>query len=512
MRPLGMRVRAAVLLVGCALVGTGSTAVGEGTKGLAKRPAAERSVGEYHLRILAGSPPSVLVEADVDVRDQRLAMETGGGIDHLPNQWATFVRELRATDPTGRALALEPVGAEGWRITQSYSGRVRLTYGVDVRFATEPWPPGNEQAGIWLDGALFVITKPLFVGSTLEGPRRVSIALPEGWRLSSPWAADPTEAGAFIVPSREELMENSLVVGQQSQRVFRHGPFTITLALLGDLARDEATVGAALDGIARHLNRVFPRTPRSRFLVTLFAAPQDDGESFTTSAAFTTATRPTEANVMLWGNNLAHELFHIWIGGSIHGDEKSVFEWFDEGFTDYYADLALVQSRLIEPDVFVRKMEKVLARYAYFTVAPAFERQSLFEASRRRGTNRFGVYDGGWAAAFCIDGLIQEASGGRHALDDLMRALHERFALIDRPFSRADFVQLASELSGRDLASFFDRHIAGSEALPLEDCLARAGYEGAFQRYAGELWINPVSSPSTMQRMTQQRILGGSRP
>jgi predicted metalloprotease with PDZ domain len=319
-------------------------------------------------------------------------------------------------------------------------------------------------------------------------------------------------AGAFLVSNRDELMENSLVAGHYAEQQFQHGPFTITLALLGNLARDQAMVGAALDGISRHVNRVFPQTPPSRYLVTLFDAHQDDGEAFTSSAAFTTATRPTRARIMLWGNTLAHELYHIWIGGTIRGNEGAVFEWFDEGFTDYYASLALVQSGLIQPAVFERKMEKVLARYAYFTVAPAFPRQTMFEASRHRGMNRFGVYDGGWAAAFCLDGLIQESSRGARALDDLMRALHEQFALADRAFTREDFIRVLSEVAGADLSGFFHQHIAGTEPLPLEACLARAGYEGAFQRYAGELWINPVASPSLMQTATQRRILMGPPP
>ncbi|MBI3982433.1 MAG: hypothetical protein HY337_05940 [Gemmatimonadetes bacterium] len=98
--------------------------------------AGQQLPGEYRLHVLSGSPPSVLVEAEVEGRDRRLVVATGGGIDHLPNQWATFVHDLRATDLGGRALALEPAGAEGWRTTGDYSGRVRLTYRVDLTFMT----------------------------------------------------------------------------------------------------------------------------------------------------------------------------------------------------------------------------------------------------------------------------------------------------------------------------------------------------------------------------------------
>ena len=465
--------------------------------------------GDYRVRIEHASPPRVVVEADLQPADGVLLMATGGGIDHLPNQWATFVEGLRATDQRGRALTLESRGPEGWRIVTAHTGRVRLTYQVNLSFTTQPWPPGNEQAGVWLDSTLYMITKPLFVASTVEGPRRVAFSLPAGWRISTPWVPDPQSPGAFLAPTREELMENSVVAGRHREQRFERGPFTLTLALLGDLAAEGEVVAATLDAVARHVNRVFPQSPPARYLVTLFRAHQDDGESFTSSAAFTTATRPTRHNIMLWGNNLAHEVYHIWIGGPVRGSESGVFEWFDEGFTDYYADLALVQSGIIEPATFLRKAEKVLGRYAYWTVAPVFQRQSMFDASPRRGTNRFGVYDGGWAAAFCLDGLVQEASGNARALDDVMRSLHERFALLDHPFSREDFVSVASQAAGTSLADFFARHIAGVEPLPLEACLARAGLEGAFQRYAGELWIAPSEAPSAMQSAIFRRIVEG---
>jgi predicted metalloprotease with PDZ domain len=218
---------------------------------------------------------------------------------------------------------------------------------------------------------------------------------------------------------------------------------------------------------------------------------------------------PTRRNAMLWGNNLAHELYHIWIGGTIRGIEADVYELFDEGFTDYYADLALAQSGLLDSAMFLRKMEKVLARYVYFTVAPVYQRQTMMEASRRRGANRFGVYDGGWAAAFCLDGLIQEGSNGARALDDALGTLHERFGLAGHPFAAEDFVAAVSEAAGRDLADFFRRHVAGPAPFPLEACVARAGLEGAFQRYAGELWIAPVAEPSAAQRGVLRRTLRG---
>ncbi len=471
--------------------------------------AAPRIVGDYRMRVEAGDPPRVTIEADVDSADGRLVMATGGGIDQLPNQWATFVVDLRATDAHGRRLPLEAVGAEGWRVGGSYRGRVYLAYRIDLHYATEPWPAGNEQSGLWAHDALYSVTKPLFVAGSGDGARRVRFELPLGWRVSTPWEPEAPSSEAFMAASRADLTENSLVIGRQFEKRFEHGPFKITLALLGELAGQAELLSAALDAVARHANRVFPRTPPARYLVTIFHAAQSDGEAFTSSSAFTTPTTPTLGNVMSWGNTLAHETYHVWIGGPIRGSEDDVWEWFDEGFTDYYADQALVQSGFVDAAMYLRKAEKVMGRYAYYTVASVYERQNAFEASRNKGRNRFGVYDGGWATAFCLDGLIQEKSGGARALDDAMRTLHERYALHDRPFTRAEFVEAMSEAAGADLGDFFRRYVDGQEPLPLADCLDRAGLEGAFQDYAADVWITPLAAPTETQQRIFRRITEG---
>ena len=86
---------------------------------------------------------------------------------------------------------------------------------------------------------------------------------------------------------------------------------------------------------------------------------------------------------------------------------------------------------------------------------------------------------------------------------------HAQPALPGRPFARDNFVAAASDAAGTSLAEFFQRHIAGPEPLPLEACLARAGLQGAFQRYAGELWITPLEAPSPQQAAIFSRIVKG---
>lgn len=241
-------------------------------------PAAEGAgaTGRYRVAFFDGLPLLAAVEAEIEVLDGRLIMAMGGGIDHLPNQWATFVEELTVTGPAGEPLAVQARGASGWEIDGAYTGPVRLAYRVDLSFASRPWPPGNEQAGLWRDGALYVVTKPLFIASEAAGARLVDLDLPEGWKASTPWERQAGDGRAFLARDLEDLVDNSIVVGRHAAFEFDSAPFTLVLALVGDIARQSELVGSALSKVAAHMAGVFDRAEPARYLVTLFYAEQDD--------------------------------------------------------------------------------------------------------------------------------------------------------------------------------------------------------------------------------------------
>jgi len=466
----------------------------------------------YDVHFSGTRPLTMEVQAHLDVVDGRLLVATGGGIDQLPNQWATFVHGLAVQTAAGRTLHAQLAGPEGFQLDSVYTGSVSLQYTVDLEYATKPWPPGNEQAGLWRANTLYSVTKPIFVTSSGNATAIVRFHLPDGWMADTPWQPLPDTSNAFVARSRAELVENSIVLGSDPGPTFREGAFTLVLGLVGpdhetaNLLRE--TLGAAL----HHVIGVFDQTPPSRFMLTILYTDQDDGESFETSAAIATATVPRADNRQLWGNDLAHELYHIWIGGKLHGADPS-FEWFDEGFTDYYADLALVQGGLISHESFLVKMEKVMGRYGYFVWSPLFQAKSLAAASANKGRNRFGVYDGGWAAAFCLDVMIQQHTGGRRTLDDFMRTLYDRFALTARAFTLDDLSKTASDVAGADLRAFFHDHVTEPAPLPLEQCLAGAGLEGAFQQYAAELWLSPDPHATPEATAVLARIMSrGTRP
>src|SRR4051812_4112831 len=124
---------------------------------------------------------SIHVDASLPGGDGRLLIAQGGGIDHLPNQWATFVRNL--------SINATPAGKEGWT-TATTQDPFTFSYDVALDYAVGQWPAGNEQSGRLLPDALFTVTKPLFVYTSSTTDAVVRFDVPPAWRVATPWLAD----------------------------------------------------------------------------------------------------------------------------------------------------------------------------------------------------------------------------------------------------------------------------------------------------------------------------------
>lgn len=417
--------------------------------------------------------------------------------DHLARGWATFVRDLRATDGTGREIALAPIDSTAaWSLSEGVAGPLVLEYEVDLAFAHEPYPPGNEQAGQAFEDALYLVTKPLFVVSEAVGATVVELSLPEGWEAAAPWERTESSGGAsasFRVPDDDSLLRNSLIVGRFGAIRLQEGGIDLTLALPGSMREAEGLVGSALGGPLRRFLALFPGSSPGAYLMTFFYAAAEDGESFLDSSAFTTTQPVIPDGAILWANFLAHELLHFWIGQRIRGEDYARSQWLGEGFTEYLANLTLVREGIVDEPTFRRKAEKHVGNYLYYQWSSAFE-APILEAGERKGYNRFGVYDGGWVVALCLDARLRDGSAGARTFEDLIGGLWEGFGRPGTPYRYQDVVATASDVAGEDLTAFFAEHVAARETLPVEDCLRTLGYTLYAKPYAGEAYLAPADT------------------
>lgn len=423
----------------------------------------------------------------------------GWGADMHKRGWGHYIRDLQIRETNGAPASYSAdTASAAWQLADSTSRSVRLSYAVDLSFAESQWPYGNEQAGSLQGRDLFVVSKALFITSKSAGPRTVEFVIPPGWHVAAPWNRTPGSrtATAYEATDDNALLNNSLVVGRTAAVEVRAGSFLFLLANLGTTAADRPVVADALTRVVREYVRIFPRTPPTSYVLTMFNSAERDAEAFQSSAAFSETERLSQVNRIQWAGTVAHELFHSWNGASLRPEPYADLQWFSEGFTDYYATRSLAKTGVIDEPLFLRRMERTIALYLYFKSAPAFNGITLKSAGTRKGPHRLGVYEGGWVVAFCLDAHIRERSAGRQTLDDAMRMLYDEFAFNNRAYTETALRRALREVAGPASETFLDKYVVGDETIPVSECVADAGYQGFGTGYQAEYYVEPLRSSS----------------
>lgn len=493
-----MKTRVSITVYAMCLLGFTCRCIGEASTEIAC---------QYTVRLTFSRPLTAHVAADIGILGGKLSMYAFGN-DNLKDGWATYVTNLTILDEAGKNVEFARSGRSEWQVAEKLH-RVHVQYDVDLTPAANEWPLGNLRYAKFDGRSLFLTNRLLFMDSGQTGTRRITFEVPRDWRISSPWKQ--VSSRTFVADDNRDLVFNTTVLGHYSELRIEDSGFRLLLAMPAELESAATIVAQAAEKVVHSYLKLFPDTPRKTYLMTVFRGKNDDGESYYRSSAFTTSDPLVADNFILWGNFISHELFHYWNGQQIKGKDVADRQWFNEGFTEYFANKTLVKDALISDDLFIRKMENHLGMYSFFKASPVFQGISILESGKQKGYNRPGVYDGGWAVAFCLDMNIQTATNSARSIDDFMRAMYKEFGLRGMEYTVQDIAAVASETAGADQTEFFERYVKGTEALPLKACLGAAGFEGFSKDYAAEFYVFPVLHPTREQLARRSLLLHNRR-
>jgi predicted metalloprotease with PDZ domain len=156
-----------------------------------------------------------------------------------------------------------------------------------------------------------------------------------------------------------------------------------------------------------------------------------------------------------------------------------------EGLTTYYTDLLLRRAGLISTERYLERLGESITR---FRSLPGRHVQALDESSfdtwikfyrpdENTPNAQISYYQKGALLGLMLDLHLRRESGGRASLDEVMRALWERFGRRDVGFAEGAVEALVEEVAGRSLDDLFALALRGTGELPLEEALALAGVE-----------------------------------
>ncbi|MBM3276173.1 MAG: M61 family metallopeptidase, partial [Candidatus Sericytochromatia bacterium] len=408
-------------------------------------------------------------------------------VDHARN-----VRRVAAADPDGIPLRLERRDLHTWRLHGPERGAT-VSYEV---FADKLM---IHQAQLNADHA-FLNGGPIWmcVKQARHWPITVELRVPDDWKIAT--ALPAVSQDKWLARDYDELLDSPIEAGPFGLRkvteaavdweIVWHdlvgGPVEGTPELLDKVADGVTRLGKAAV-------RLLGPAPFERY-VCFFHESVEPGYlnglehvgSLVMQGPLEAGTRPDGFFCMV-----AHEIVHAWNGrrlspqGMGRGCDywrpaHTTALWLLEGGTEYYANVLCLRSGMHDQTTFYQNIAELITGYER---TPGRLVTTLEEASfitwnfgDDRWNGAINYYLKGALTCWALDAEIRDRTDGERSLDDVIRALWERYG--DHTEYLPEAVEdLASEIAGSDLSAFFDRFLRSVEPIDWDGVASKMGLE-----------------------------------
>jgi predicted metalloprotease with PDZ domain len=472
-----------------------------------------------------------------DAQDFKLPAWTPGYYRIM--DYARNLVNFRASDGAGHPLAWHKTAKNTWHVESRNADVILVTYDV---YAFNPFV-----AESFLDDTRGYITPAsvfLHIAGRIQHPVTLAVKPYAGWNNVS-LGLDPLDGkpNTFSAPDFDLLYDCPILMGNQEVRHFEVDgvPHSVVIENVANV--DHAKITADLKRMVESGVRIIGEIPYKHYTFLVMGAGAGGIEHLTSAAMmFNGSSLADPAGYSRWLSFAAHEYFHTYnvkrirpiALGPFDYDKENYTDmlWVSEGFTAYYEDLILVRAGLMTRDQYFERVQKNIANYENH---PGHLFQSAAESSFDtwiKGMNRgeyfsnttISYYDKGAALGLLLDLKIRQESKNRKSLDDVMRALYQKYYKErKRGFTDEEFREECESAAAVPLAEVFE-YATTVKDIDYPKYLAYAGLDiaampeeqpGAFlgattQFQDGALAISSVEWDSPAQRgglMAQDQIL-----
>ena len=206
----------------------------------------------------------------------------------------------------------------------------------------------------------------------------------------------------------------------------------------------------------------------------------------------------------------SHEYFHTWnvkrikpaafVPYQLDRETYTPLLWLFEGFTSYYDDLILVRTGLVTGQQYVEMLGKTWngvlrgsGRTKQSVADSAFDAWTKYYRQDENAPNAIvSYYTKGALVALALDLTIREKTRGRKSLDDIMRALWQRYGrdfyapgAVQRGVTEAEIHALFDEVTGLRLGNLLHTLTEGMGEIGLVPLLRTFGVKAEVQKPDG---------------------------
>ncbi len=434
--------------------------------------------------------------------------------------YAGRVESFAARTVDGRALAVERPQKNRWRIETGGAVVVIASYRLLCNGRSVTTNSVGAELAVLNGGATFMT-----LVEKSRRPHEVKLELPAKWKraMTGLEAAPGGLPNHFRAADFDTLVDSPIVAGELAVRMFEVAGSRHYLVDAGAIAQWDGERGLQdLEKIVRETRRFWGFLPFKRY-VFLNVFRQGGGGLEHGNSTLLTSSPNLKTPTLRWLSFVSHEYFHAFNVKRLRPVELGPFDyerppqtgslWISEGLTTYFGDLVITRAGLAGPADFLSLLS---ANITSLQNAPGRLVQTLEQASLdvwNSGTSGVGrdtatkvsYYVKGPVVGFLLDAKIQRLTGGKKALDDVMRLAYKRYAGA-RGFTPEQFRRTAEEVAGVDLREWFRQTISSVEELDYSEALDWFGLRFAppDEQQPAKRWrleIRPDASAAQQKRI-----------
>ena len=466
-----------------------------------------------------------LTVQDPDPEGQVLALPAWIPGSYMIREFARNVVQIRA-ESNGWAVALTKLDKHSWQAAPCQGA-------LTVQYQVYAWDLSVRAAHLDQTHAFFNGTSVCLrvLGREAE-PHQLDIQRPAdaacaNWRVATTLpelGAKRYGFGPYLAADYDELIDHPVELGEFALATFKAHGVPHDIVVSGrvpnlDLARLRADLKAICETQIAFFEPKSKRAPMQRYLfLTLAVGDGYGGLEHRASTALICARADLPSTAAPAGTGAgdgylkflglcSHEYFHTWnvkrikpaafAPYDLQAESYTPLLWLFEGFTSYYDDLMLVRAGVIDEATYLKLLGKTVGsvlrgsgRHKQSVADSSFDAWGKYYRQDENAPNAIvSYYTKGSLIALALDLTLRAKTAGKASLDDVMRALWQRFgrdfylgAQGGRGVTPAEVEALFDEIAGVKMKPFFERYIRGTDDLPLAKLLAPFGVKYADQR------------------------------
>jgi predicted metalloprotease with PDZ domain len=396
--------------------------------------------------------------------------------------FSQYVNWLRARDRAGKALVVRELDKSRWQIEGTSDGAV-IEYEI---YLDSPGPFG---AQINAHHAFFNLAEVLMYTPDARNSRLTLhfSHVPNGWHIATPLkSADD----AYVAENYDRLVDSPVEIGTFRETDFDESGAHFRVVIDADPAdyNTDQIKDSLHKIVAAAINWMDDRPfEQYTFIYHFPRGPAGGGMEHAYATAIDLNAGTIQHNLYPLSSVSAHEFFHLWNVKRIRPRTLEPIDytkenytralWFSEGVTSTAENVIQFRAGLVgEKEVLANVAQEITELES----RPAHLTQSAEDSSLnawlegfnyyRRSERSVSYYNKGELLGVLLDLTVRDQSHGQASLRDVLQWMNRNYAQKGQFFDDSRGVRDAAEaVSHADLASFFQKYVAGTEEIPWND-------------------------------------------